>query len=185
MTRAGIHAIVRRARGHGNHKDVWNVIERYIGNIYKTAHKAIRTGTNEELNELVHRGIIAVDEAIRSFRFSTKVPFTSYVNRAINNAIRQSVEDSAVFTNETGTLEWLYGQRVSPEQSPMKVAEGNELWRIAAEVLTPRQFQLIRLRFKEGMSHKEIGEMFGVTKQAIQNNESKALRKLRQAIKGR
>jgi RNA polymerase primary sigma factor len=76
----------------------------------------------------------------------------------------------------------------APEDSALGRDLGRELDRALAS-LSPREERVIRMRFGIGEeSHhtlQEIGEAFGLTKQAVRQIEAKALRKLRHPARAR
>lgn len=69
----------------------------------------------------------------------------------------------------------------SPEDQLMS-KESDNVVNAALEKLTPREKEVLNLRFKEDLTCDAIGEKFGVTGQMIRHIEGRALRRLRHPI---
>jgi RNA polymerase primary sigma factor len=92
--------------------------------------------------------------------------------------------------DEQNTLGDLVEDQLAP--SPVEVAiQGNlgELTRKVLATLTPREEQILRMRFgigqKTDCTLEEVGKLFAVTRERIRQIEAKALRKLRQTGRSR
>lgn len=59
------------------------------------------------------------------------------------------------------------------------VQAGARAWELASECLTPREFRVLTLRFRMGLTLEETGLAIGESGQRARIYESKALRKLR------
>jgi RNA polymerase primary sigma factor len=91
---------------------------------------------------------------------------------------------------EQSTLGDLVEDELAP--SPVEAAmRGNlgELTRKVLATLTPREEQILRMRFGIGLKTdctlEEVGQLFAVTRERIRQIEAKALRKLRQTGRSR
>ncbi|WP_368234379.1 RNA polymerase sigma factor [Anaerotruncus rubiinfantis] len=73
----------------------------------------------------------------------------------------------------------------NPEPSPAKRIENGELQeqlRAAIGALSPRQKEIIRLRYIDGMKLREIAERIGISYQGVLSAERHALEKLRKSL---
>ncbi len=52
------------------------------------------------------------------------------------------------------------------------------LWDVLEAALTPRQFEIMWMHFEEGLTFEEIGERFGISVQAAQQTQARAIEKL-------
>uniref|UniRef100_A0A831Z2J7 RNA polymerase sigma-70 region 4 domain-containing protein n=1 Tax=candidate division WWE3 bacterium TaxID=2053526 RepID=A0A831Z2J7_UNCKA len=68
---------------------------------------------------------------------------------------------------------------INVEEEALIRIVGSELWKLARRILTPTQFEVIRLRYVERMLLREIGKKLGFTRQAASLHEQEALQKLR------
>jgi len=74
----------------------------------------------------------------------------------------------------------------NPEPSPTKRIENGELQeqlRAAIGALSPRQKEIIRLRYIDGMKLREIAERIGISYQGVLSAERHALEKLRKSLR--
>ena len=74
----------------------------------------------------------------------------------------------------------------NPEPSPAKRIENGELQeqlRAAIGALSPRQKEIIRLRYIDGMKLREIAERIGISYQGVLSAERHALEKLRKSLR--
>jgi RNA polymerase primary sigma factor len=95
---------------------------------------------------------------------------------------------------ERGSRDSSLGDFVEDELAPSPVEaaiRGNlgELTRKVLATLTPREEQILRMRFGIGLKTdctlEEVGKLFAVTRERIRQIEAKALRKLRQTGRAR
>ena len=82
----------------------------------------------------------------------------------------------------------LAAQGASPVEAAIRGNLG-ELTRKVLATLTPREEQILRMRFGIGLKTdctlEEVGKLFAVTRERIRQIEAKALRKLRQTGRSR
>lgn len=71
----------------------------------------------------------------------------------------------------------------SPEQKMNETMMRQEIWDVLAEVLTPREKDVISLRYglttTEPFTLEEVGSMFNLSRERVRQIQSKAMRKLR------
>jgi RNA polymerase primary sigma factor len=97
--------------------------------------------------------------------------------------------ESPLGDEEQSTLGDLVEDELAP--SPVEAAmRGNlaELTRKVLATLTPREEQILRMRFGIGQTDctlEEVGKVFAVTRERIRQIEAKAMRKLRQPGRSR
>ena len=112
----------------------------------------------------------------------------------VQNALKLVKEPISLETplgdNEQSSLGDLVEDQLAP--SPVEAAiRGNldELTRKVLATLTPREEQILRMRFgigrKTDCTLEEVGKLFAVTRERIRQIEAKALRKLRQTGRSR
>lgn len=77
------------------------------------------------------------------------------------------------------------GERIAGEDTEQSAAEARVLLSSALRELTPREKQLVYLRFFEGQTQAEIGAQLGVTQMQVSRLLSAVNRKLRERIEGR
>lgn len=71
---------------------------------------------------------------------------------------------------------------VDDGHSVQRAVCGREVWRLASTTLRPRHFEMLCLRYIEGLTLDEIGANYGCTKERVRQLEQKALRILRDIL---
>lgn len=62
----------------------------------------------------------------------------------------------------------------------MTAGTNRELWRIAVNHLTPRQWEALWLRTVEELTYREIGERMNISERAASRHVTRALRTIRE-----
>ncbi|MDJ0620223.1 MAG: RpoD/SigA family RNA polymerase sigma factor [Calothrix sp. MO_192.B10] len=74
-------------------------------------------------------------------------------------------------------------ENLSPEARMSESMMRNEIWEVLSEVLTPREKDVISLRYgltsSEPCTLEEVGNMFNLSRERVRQIQSKAMRKLR------
>ncbi len=142
------------------------------------------------LTGMVSGACLGLVVAGRTFNPDMGVRFTTYAFPAIRQGIVRAILggahdfcqslDAAVYEDGASLKDGL----ASDESSPEEIAETIDMTRYLA-VLTPKERQVIELRFWKDKTLEEIGRVLNVQKEWVRRIESRALIKLRLALRGR
>lgn len=152
----------------------------------------------EDLEQYAYLGLV---RALKYFDPAKPYRFTTYLSRNVMNTVREALglRYSKEHPKQTDTISLdaplpgreddeitLLDALESPEPSPAKQIENGELQeqlRAAIGTLSPRQRQVIRLRYIDGMKLREIAERIGISHQGVLSAERNALEKLRKSLR--
>ncbi len=147
--------------------------------LYALAVGILRNGTAAE--DVVQESFIKAYRNLSRFRRESSIYTWLYritVNTA-HNYIRKHVRYNAVDMEEVAPIIADRGP------NPVETAAGTELADAvdeAVKTLPERQCEVFKLHFFEHLTHREIGEMLGITEGAVKANYFHAVKKLQKAL---
>jgi len=163
------------------------LIGKYENRIRALAKMAVSKGINEGLDELMQRGVLGLLLAINRFDRKRGVQFYTYASWKIKNVIlqRDPLSSRAVSLDGSDGDDGISLSDVIPsaDPDPSKAAEIGELWRLAERLPRNQRIVLI-LRYKTGLTQEEAGIEMGITKQAVQQIEAKAIANMKKLLNG-
>jgi RNA polymerase sigma-19 factor, ECF subfamily len=116
------------------------------------------------------RATLRIDTSLRAWLF------TSVRNRSLNH-IRRAAPEHPIEPEIAVAL----ATRSTPE-TDLEARRAIERVRAAISALPPRSRETVVLRWIHGLSHAEIAETMGVSKKAVENNLTRAIRSLRSLL---
>lgn len=175
-----------------------SLIEHNLRLVVYIARKFDNTGVDAE--DLVSIGTLGLIKAINSYRPEKNIKLATYASRCIENEIlmylRRSVRlkaevsfDEPLNTDFDGN-ELLLSDVLGTDTDAVygKVENGveRELLKEAVEKLSPREKQIIDLRFglngKDEMTQKEVADLLGISQSYISRLEKKIIDRLKTEI---
>ncbi len=175
------------------------LIEHNLRLVVYIAKKFENTGMNVE--DLISIGTIGLIKAINTFKPDKKIKLATYASRCIENVIlmvlrRNSRMRGEISIDEPLNVDWdgnelLLSDILSSEQDA--VSKGIEeqidrdLLRRSLEILTPRERNIIDLRFglntggKE-MTQKEVADRMGISQSYISRLEKRSMKRLQKEM---
>ena len=153
---------------------------------------------NEELCQI---GYIAIHNAIQTYKPDSKATLKSYAMRTIMWEMKDYLTDNLrqirIPANLTHDKEFRYKQPISGSivvnedegttildnvpESPLNGLNNDYIWS-RLSYLTEDEQKIVRMRFLEEKFLEEIGDEFGVTKEAIRLRLNRILKKLKNLI---
>lgn len=168
--------------------------------IYSRVKHILKTGTSIDWQDCFQEGTLGFLEGIQKFdtAIDTIKPLTYikwYIDKSIYDYLKKEnkempgahmydSQDTAVTSDKT--VVFLGEANASKENSVQDWYTSKELRRVVTAVISqlePRQRKILEMHYglngEKPHSMKEIGECFGVSKQAISKIENNALRRIR------
>lgn len=153
--------------------------ERYVDRIYTYIY--YRVGNSNEAEDLTARVFYRVLKALPRY-VDRGAPFASWLYRIAHNLVANFHRDQGRRPNlPIDDLPLVSKRREAPEQVVERQDEARWLWRVIEELNEDRR-ELIRLKFAEGMSNAQIGELMGRTEGAIKSLYHRTLVSLREEL---
>lgn len=152
--------------------------------------------------DLISIGTVGLIKAVSTYRPDKNVRLATYASRCIENEVlmffrsqRKSASDLSLSDSIESDREGnaLSIQDVLAEEDDMfdavsRAELGRQVRALVGEVLTPREAELVRLRYGlEGgppLTQRETAARLGISRSYISRIEKKALEKLRRALEG-
>ena len=156
--------------------------------------------TNIDIEDLISVGTIGLIKAVNSFDGSKKIKIATYASRCIENEILMYLRKSSKIKSEMSldeplNVDWegnvlLLSDVLGTDSDIIYKDVENEAERdillTSFEKLTPRQQQIIKMRFgllgTEKKTQKEIADIMGISQSYISRLEKKVMSKLRKEI---
>ncbi|MDE3196150.1 MAG: sigma-70 family RNA polymerase sigma factor, partial [Acidobacteriota bacterium] len=159
-------------------------------------HSRLPRNCGVDMADLVQAGNVGLLQAARSFEPSKGTPLAGYAKFRIRgemlDAVRKNAENTKHFPAPAGDVESREGVDEHPnpagDRSPQAALlrrERNSL--IHAELnRLPRKYRtVIRLRYLEGLTHREIGEALKVNESRACQIHHEALTRLKRGLRSR
>lgn len=171
-----IAGLVDLARS-GDPEALGELLERHRGYLKVLAERMLGAGVRARLDasDLVQRTCLSVHGAIGEFRGETSAEFLAWLRRVhegnVRNALREQLAAKRGLGRDGGAtadeLESLVADSTQSTPS-QRVLRDERAVRLAAalETLTEDQREAVRLRYIEGLSLAEVGEVLGRTDKA-------------------
>jgi RNA polymerase sigma-70 factor (ECF subfamily) len=152
-----------------------DLYERYLRAIYRYVYCWV--GDAREAEDLTERVFLKVWESLPGFRVGA-VSFRSWLYRAARNLLidRHRTRKNESSLPEEGVLRESL-EVLSPEDR-LILRERQERMHAALSALRPEYREVLILRFKNGLSHAEVGEILEKTEGAVRVLQHRALRAL-------
>lgn len=178
LTRDEEAVLIRRTLA-GDEDAFAEIIAVFNERLYALAVGILRNGTAAE--DVVQESFIKAYRNLSKFRQESSIYTWLYritVNTA-HNYVRKNVRNGDVDMEEVAPI------IADSSPNPVQTAAGNELAEAVNEVvkfLPERQREVFELHFFEYFTHREIGEMLGITEGAVKANYFHAIRKMQKAL---
>ena len=149
------------------------LIEHNLRLVVYIARRFENTGIN--LEDLISIGTIGLIKAIGSFKLSKNIKLATYASRCIENEIlmhlrKVNSQRAEVSFDEPLNTDW----------------DGNELLLEAVEKLSPREKQIIVLRYglagNRELTQKEVADLCGISQSYISRLEKRIISRLRREL---
>ena len=168
-------------------------------NLRLVAHIAKKyQNVDESPEDLISIGTIGLIKAIQTYDGSKGNRLATYAARCIDNELlmmlrakKKSSKDVSIYEpvgidkegNEISLLDITCAEDTDAFEKMSLQDDIKKLRAILTETLTPKELQVIRLRYAldgdEEMPQRMIGQMLGISRSYVSRIEKKALRKLR------
>ena len=170
-------------------------------NLRLVAHIAKKyQNVDENMEDLISIGTIGLIKAISSFD-AGKGKLSTYASRCIDNELLMLLRTKKKSSREVSLFEPIGTDKEGNEINLLDVIEQEQediieqidlkenthrLMKIMGEVLTPREKQIIELRYGiitgEEVTQREVGERFHISRSYVSRIEKRALLKLREGL---
>jgi RNA polymerase sigma-70 factor (family 1) len=162
----------------GDEKAFKLIFEQNFHKLYAFAYKMLKS--KEQAEEVVHDAFLSAWN--NRDRINASLPITPYIytitKRLALNTLRQ-------ISNSQRAVDELWKQLEERSNLTEEAILFNDLQRltqIKIALLPPQQQQIFRMSKEEGLSHEEISEKLGVSKNTVRNHLFLALKTLRQHL---
>jgi RNA polymerase sigma-70 factor (ECF subfamily) len=166
-TREG--ALVESAR-RGDAGAFGQLYQLHLDRIYRYVY--YRVGTASEAEDLTEHVFLKAWEAVGRYE-SRGLPFAAWLYRMAHNAVIDHYRANRPTTSIDETFD-LEDEKQSPTDAVMAGVDRDEL-RQAIRRLNHDQQQVVVMRFVEGMSHAEVGQLLGKSEVAVRVIQHRAL----------
>lgn len=173
-----IRFMVRMAK-RGKRRGMEKIYEIFAEPIFR--YIFLRVGSREEAEDLTSRVFLKVFRRIKMYKES-EVPFSAWIFRIAHNELVDYFRTKKPLFQ---SLDEVYEEPSSSYYEPeIKLLEEELQKRIVQALmhLTPEQREAVVLRYLEGFSIKEIGEVMGKGESAVRSLLSRALRRLNRIL---
>lgn len=167
-------------------------------NMRLVAHIAKKyQNADEDMDDLISIGCIGLIKAVDTFD-NRKGRLATYACRCIDNELlmllrgkRKTSKEVSLFEpigqdkegNEIHLVDVIEQQQPDIVDNMVRTANVRKLFRLLEEALTPRERQILILRYglngRREATQNEVGEYFGISRSYVSRIEKKALQKLR------
>ncbi|MBQ1173055.1 MAG: RNA polymerase sporulation sigma factor SigK [Lachnospiraceae bacterium] len=168
-------------------------------NLRLVAHVAKKyQNVDESPEDLISIGTIGLIKAIQTYDGNKGNRLATYAARCIDNELlmmlrakKKSSKDVSIYEpvgidkegNEISLLDITCAEDTDAFEKMSRQDDIKKLRAILVETLTPKELQVIRLRYaldgEEEMPQRKIGQILGISRSYVSRIEKKALRKLR------
>lgn len=174
------------------------LIEHNLRLVIYIAKKFDNTGI--DIEDLISVGTIGLIKAVNSFKMDKQIKLATYASRCIENEIlmylRKTVKSRGdVSLDEPLNVDWdgntlllsdVLGTDSDVVSQNVDQEADRDILRKSLDVLTPRERQIIKMRFgilgTQKKTQKEIADMMGISQSYISRLEKKVMGKLKKEI---
>lgn len=177
----------------------------HIGIVHAIANKKLRGyGRRFDVEDLVHEGVIGMMSAARKFdpqkgRFGTYAAWwihasiDAYIVEKGGRLVQLPIKMARKLNREaalpTSPVEFFDNEHPAEVPTPAETYEKSEtaaiVWCAVAHLNDPKDAEIVRMYFKEGMDMPKIGKRLGMSRQGVQQRLEKALKDLKPYLKKR
>lgn len=178
LTREEETALIQRTL-NGDEDAFAEIVVAFSNRLYALAVGILRNGTAAE--DVVQESFINAYRNLSKFRGESSIYTWLYritVNTA-HNFLRKNSRGNRVDIEELAPI------IADNSRNPLQVAAENELVEAvngSVKTLPERQREVFELHFFEHLTHREIGEMLGITEGAVKANYFHAIKKIQKAL---
>ncbi|MBQ3133327.1 MAG: sigma-70 family RNA polymerase sigma factor [Clostridia bacterium] len=187
-------ALLRAAEGDADAREL--LITRNLRLVVYIARKFENSGIGIE--DLISIGTIGLIKAVNTFCPTRQIKLATYSSRCIENEILMVLRKTAPLRNEMSideplNIDWngnelclsdVLGSEPDVVNQPLERATEKALLRQFVAELTPREQEIIRMRFgMDGVkehTQKEVADLLGISQSYISRLEKKIIRRLRE-----
>ena len=175
-------------RSHKSTEAWEELIRRYSGKIEFHAKVAYLRGVDSELEELKARGVQGLFEAVVDYKMK-RAQFGTWASQRIRGAITPirggCGMNAPLLLNATDAPEE-DGKEASvtvacESTDLLREAQLSEIWRMVDQ-LPLRQRIVLRLIFKWGESMRKVGEMLGISTEAVSQLQERGIKNLQKMV---
>lgn len=178
VSKPGDKEILARAVD-GDREAFGDLYERYVNQIYNYIY--YRTGNSHDAEDLTERVFMRAMRHIENYN-DRGLPFSSWLYRIAHNLVANWHRDNSRRKDiPLDDIALVYSSGEHPESSLLWSEERDYLLKIIRMLPADRQ-QLLILKFVEGLSNAEIGNIMGKTEGAIKSLYHRTLLSLRDDI---
>lgn len=152
----------------GSRRDQELLYRRYAPRLYAVCLQY--SGNTEEARDVLQEGFIKIFENLS--RFSHEGSFEGWMRRIIVNTALEKYR-SRYYLSRVDDIDEVSEPEADPENNDFAGLEAYDLLNMIME-LPPKYRMVFNLYAIEGYSHKEIGEMVGITEGTSKSNLSRA-----------
>ena len=174
------------------------LVEHNLRLVVYIARRFENTGIN--LEDLISIGAIGLIKAVNTFRSSKNIKLATYASRCIENEILMYLRKNAnrrgeVSFDEPLNTDWdgnelllsdVLGTDADVVMRPIEEDVERDLLAAAIQVLSPREKQIITLRFGLGggkeQTQKEVADQLGISQSYISRLEKRIINRLKKEI---
>ena len=169
--------------------EAWEeLIRRYSGKIEFHAKIAYLRGVDSEFEELKARGVQGLLDAVVDYKMK-KAQFGTWAGQRIRGAITPigggcGMNDPLLLDTTDSPEEDGKEPAVTvtcESSDPLRQAELSEMWAMV-DKLPLRQRIVLRLIFKWGESMRKVGQMLGISTEAVSQLKERGIRNLRKMV---
>ena len=166
-------ALVRRA-AHGDAEAFGDLYARHLDSIYR--YIFYKVGSEKQAEDLTEQVFLSAWEAMDGYE-QRGHPFSAWLYRIAHNAVVDYYRTKKDETPLEAVAFTLADESLGPEEVLLKKGEVFRLRRALAKLSEEKQ-HLIILRFVEGLSHSEVGDILGKSEVACRVMQHRALASL-------
>ena len=174
------------------------LIEHNLRLVAHIVKKYYNSGADQD--DMISIGTIGLIKAVKSFRLDKNIKLATYASRCIENEILMYIRKTSQSRNEISideplNVDWDGNTRLLSDVlgTDSDVVSHNvdqeadrDILRKSLDVLTPRERQIIKMRFgilgTQKKTQKEIADMMGISQSYISRLEKKVMGKLKKEI---
>ncbi len=187
-----------------------DLIRQYLPLVRRTM-KRITKGTKPgvESVELFENGVLALVEALRTYRYEDSMPFSEYAEKFIGEAMMESLRRNAQprrpveilpFTQLEDDGDWMDGMEVEQPTPPSGKAadviasdgsdpltvllndESSRLIKIALNRLPHAEREVLQMTFYDNLSPSQMAKRMGISAEEVSALRNSGLRRLRKRL---
>jgi RNA polymerase sigma-70 factor (ECF subfamily) len=167
-----------RARDHEAFSELYTL---YFDRIYR--YVRLKMGSHTEAEDITSAVFLSAWRAIDQFAPQRESSFAAWLFRLAHNAVidRYRRARDIISLDATDKRPSLHALQPGPEDQVERQIDIDELY-IALQTLTAEQREVVLLRFVEGLSAREVGDIMGKQEGAVRGMQFRAIESLRRTL---